>query len=201
MKSKRNAPEKIESLRQLAKLVNRSAGQVSRWMKDERWPFAKKSPWYPDQVPKILRWVAEHLRETTGGQVGEAAVIPRSRLTELKEKKLEAEIRKLEAQADAAEVDLDRAAGDLLPANDVRLAMSGFALTVKNGLSSLPTQLSIELEGREQFERQEIIERRILEKIGLVADDLRRYGVEFAAAREADAVAVGGTVSSSPERI
>jgi hypothetical protein len=98
MKPKRNA-QHITTVRQLAEHTNRSAGQVGRWLKDDRWPFARVAPWPMSELPAIREWAAG-LRETTGGNIP-----GRAGMNEAKRELAEAQLALLELENSIARGD------------------------------------------------------------------------------------------------
>lgn len=128
----------ISTLRELAGFVDRDVSTVSRWTKHEAWAFGKP-PWRPAQVPQILRWCAEHLRQAEAEQIG--PVRPGDVRAELKLRKLRGEVRKIEAQADTAETGLAKERGRLLAATEVEQTWSEIGATVRSGFESLASEI------------------------------------------------------------
>lgn len=126
-------------MKELAALVEKDNGTVSRWLRRPDWPFPRKAPWKPAVVPEILRWVADNLRPPTidiepGKPKG-------GRLTELREEKLTEEIRKLRAQANTFETAYARECGKLLDAPVVEQEWAGIGAVVRSGFQNLSSQL------------------------------------------------------------
>lgn len=153
------------------------------WLKDERWPFARKPPWNREDVPEILRWVAEHLRETSGGQKISAA----SPVAALKEKKLLAEIRKIEALADGAEFDNRERDRLVIPADEVASIGARAFGVFKSAMMGLPSTIVPRLQGRDAAEQQDILETEIKNALSELADDLRKVGIADDAPKKAKA--------------
>jgi hypothetical protein len=149
-KPKTAGPNAIGSLAELAALVERDKGTVSRWLQRPDWPFAKRPPFERTLVPKILRWVAEFLapardpdlpakpgqQPAAGGR--DAA---RARHLQLREQKLQEEVRRVTAQAATLETALARERGELVEAAEVEREWAGIGATVRNAFQALPSQL------------------------------------------------------------
>lgn len=132
-----NGPKPIRTLAELAELVQRDPGTVSRWAKRADWPFAKKSPWSRSDVPKILRWVADTLERDTRPAGDEAADETKT----LRKQKLREEVRKLRANADQAETALAKERGKLLDADEVEAEFAAISVAIRNGFTNLSSQL------------------------------------------------------------
>lgn len=130
-------PQGIASVRQLAKAVDRTHTAVNRWVKDDRWPFARKAPWSKNDVPKILRWAADHLAKEGGPRPTEHS----STTATLRQQKLEQEIRKLRAHADQAETALAKERGDLHDADACEEEAVRRAALYRNGVQNIPMQV------------------------------------------------------------
>lgn len=129
----------IPTIRELAKLVEKDTGTVSRWLKRPDWTFDRKGPWKPEIVPEILRWVANNLRAPT---IDHDPGKPKGgRLTELREEKLTEEIRKLRAQANTFEAAYARECGKLLDAPAVEQEWASIGSVVRNDFQNLSSQL------------------------------------------------------------
>ncbi len=92
----------IASNRALGKLVDRSHVTIGEWVKRPDWPFGQ-APWQRSQVPDILRWAADNLKDSPADPL----------MAELRKEKLTEEIRKLQAQATQAETALARERANL----------------------------------------------------------------------------------------
>ncbi len=153
--------EPIRTLDELAKIVGRNKGTVSRWLKRTDWTFGRW-PWPRRLVPDILRWAAAHLRDRSdvapageaaaeegGGQAGgdggdgsPAGARPAAgTIYELKQRKLAAEVRKLEAQADQAQTSMAKERGDLLDADDVEMRWARVGATIRSGFENLASEV------------------------------------------------------------
>lgn len=61
------------STRELAAALGKSHTAVNRWLKDDRWPFARKPPWAPAMVAQIRAWAARTLAPNPGAADAHAA--------------------------------------------------------------------------------------------------------------------------------
>jgi hypothetical protein len=154
---------------ELAELLGRDPSQVSRYLRDPRWPFPKRGPWHRKIVPDMLRWVADELDQKV------AAVGPEDDPDEtktLRKEKLRQEVRKLRAQAEAAEVALARERGDLMTLDDARAAIAPTIALQKAAWADLPKTMPPRLQGLTAPEQEaalleysEFQQRRIAEAI------------------------------------
>jgi phage terminase Nu1 subunit (DNA packaging protein) len=123
---------------ELAGLVDRDPGTVSRWMKREDWPFPRQFPLGRSLVPKILRWVADTLLARDLNRESDAPDDPKK---DLRQEKLRQEIRKLHAQADTAETALAKERGQLIDAGEVETQWARIGVIVRNAFQNVPAQL------------------------------------------------------------
>lgn len=133
-------PRSIQTLAELAGLVERDKGTVSRWLQREDWPFGR-GPWERASVPKILRWVADNLiaREPIDGSDERSQRA--DRIKQLREKKLEQEARRINAHAATLETALARERGELMEAAEVEREWASIGAAVRNGFQALASQL------------------------------------------------------------
>jgi hypothetical protein len=126
----------IQTQTELAKLVDKNPAQITRWIRDHRWTFARKPPWPRSDLPKILNWVANTLRDESEAGAKKAAA-KSSKRADLQERKLVQEIRKLKAMADTAETALAKERGELYDAAEIEQAWASVAVVVRNGLQTI----------------------------------------------------------------
>jgi hypothetical protein len=129
---------------ELAELLGRDPSQISRYLRDPRWPFPKRGPWHRKLVPDMLRWVADELDQKV------AAIGPDDAADEMKslrKEKIKQEIRKLRAQAEAAEVALARERGDLMTLDDARAVIAPVVALLKAAWADLPKTMPPRLQG------------------------------------------------------
>jgi hypothetical protein len=83
--------QSIQSINALAKLVDKSAPAVRKWLEHGEWPFARVAPWAATLVPRMKEWAAATLQEDR------ASTAPKvlANQTRLKELKLVEEIKVL----------------------------------------------------------------------------------------------------------
>lgn len=133
---KRDDGGAIETLSELAGLVDRDVSQISRWCRDDRWPFHRSPPWPRSIVPKILRWIADTLLPGMDGP--DAGGDGKTEDTKaLRKKKLKTEIRKLLAQAEKCEIEIARERGRLLDVEDVKRTWANLGNAVRGGFQNL----------------------------------------------------------------
>jgi hypothetical protein len=65
--------KQIESVRALARTVGISHTALAKWLKDDRWPFARKGPWPVSLVGKMKAWAAVTLAENPAAAAGEVS--------------------------------------------------------------------------------------------------------------------------------
>lgn len=131
------APQSIRTLKDLAALVSRDIGTVSRWLKRDDWSFGG-FPIPRSAVPKIQRWMADTLeRQAEAVPTGTGDVETK----QLRKDKLREEVRKLRANADQAETALARERGALMDAAEVAQEWAGIGVVVRNGFQNLASQL------------------------------------------------------------
>ncbi len=53
----------ITTVSDLARMVERSRKTVRQWLRRDDWTFNRKPPWSAADVPAMLRWSADNLRE------------------------------------------------------------------------------------------------------------------------------------------
>ena len=87
-------PRSIASNRKLAEALDVSHPTVGRWLHHADWKFRRVPPWPQSDVPKILRWAADFLRQSVDQIRGDPALI------DLRKQKLMNEIRRLLAVAE-----------------------------------------------------------------------------------------------------
>jgi hypothetical protein len=139
---------------ELAELLGRDPSQVSRYLRDPRWPFPKRGPWHRKIVPDMLRWVADELDQKV------AAVGPEDDPDEtktLRKEKLRQEVRKLRAQADAAEVSLARERGDLMTLDDAKAVFGPVVAMQRAAWADLEKSMPPRLQGLDAPEQGAVL--------------------------------------------
>ncbi len=131
-KKRKTKPQPIKTQRELSVLVERDESQISRWLQDDRWPFGS-APWSRSDLPKMLRWIAEDLRNKP--DEADAGTAP------LRREKLEQEIRRLKAQAETFELQLAKEKGASLDAAEVKARWANIGQVIRSGLQNLPPQV------------------------------------------------------------
>jgi hypothetical protein len=193
--AKRSLP--IRTQDELALLLDRDKSQVSRYIRQENWPFSRRAPWGRSDVPRMLRWMADNLEPARNqGGTGETG--------SLKEKKTKEEIRKLHHQANAAELEYEKARGNVGGMDEIQRQMLRIVGVYVSQLQGLAASLAPILEGKNASEIHDEIEKAVSQ----VMADIRRGLAEIAGstdrpdeiAREDAAERLGGEASDDAGR-
>lgn len=62
-----------QSVRELARRVDRSHTAVTKWLADPRWPFARRGPWDARTVGEIRQWATTTLEPDKSAHAGDSA--------------------------------------------------------------------------------------------------------------------------------
>lgn len=159
--AKKTAPP-IRTQDELAVLLDRDKAQISRYIRHESWPFAKRAPWSRAEVPKMLRWMADTLESVEAPESGEE-------LKALRKQKLKEETRKLHHQANAAEIEYERTRGNVVGVDEMRRRMVKVAGVYVSQLQGIIASLPPLLEGKPASEIQDELEK----AIGQILENVR----------------------------
>jgi hypothetical protein len=130
---------KITTASGLAKAVGKSGATISRWRSHAEWSFPGP-PWHAHQVPEMLRWAAEHLRESERDS-GDPETV------RLRRQRLKQQIKKLAAEADRVELEIAQTRGELLPAAKVQANSLAQIQAVREAMAQAGRTLALRLVG------------------------------------------------------
>lgn len=155
--NKSTSDKQIRSQRELATLLgDRDVAQINRILKhDERWPFRRSAPWDRDELPQMLRWVADTLESGSSETIDDETA---DELVSLRKEKLRQEIRRLRTLADADEMDTAEKRRRLIPVEEIKVVMVRAATTFRNRVIGAGAAVTPSLEGRDAAERQTILD-------------------------------------------
>lgn len=120
--------KQINNHKELAQLVKRDAGTITRWRARDDWPFGGP-PWRWSALPQIEQWIATHLRAHQKND------------PELQKAKTREQMRKLRADADTAEAALARGRGDLHDSMECATETARRNQLYRNGVADLPDKV------------------------------------------------------------
>jgi hypothetical protein len=159
MPRKPKPPAQIASLRALAAALGKSHTAVGRWLKDDRWPFARKPPWNAPIVAQINSWASRTLSENRAAEPPAAAqstaVDPVSSLTPERQAKLALSLERLETQKLTNEL----RRGNLHSFDDCRNRRIRQVTELRDALLSIPDALPL------RSDQKEMIRGRIIETL------------------------------------
>lgn len=133
-------PALAQSLRELGKMVGRSASTVRKWISRDDWPRAWREP--PWAASEVRQWMVIHLRadRAPGHHAAGRAGIDRPR-TALEEARLRREL----AAAARAELEQKQAEGRVHEVDSCQRRRLRQIRVVKHALLRLPRELSADL--------------------------------------------------------
>lgn len=169
----------ITTQAQLAKQLGVNQSNLSRLVRRADWPFGK-GPWKRSQIPPMHRWRADHLKP---GAPEKPKPENASRVSHLRESKLDAEVRKLNAQADEAETQLQRERKKLVPIADVAREWERIGQRIRNDLqnfasSIVPDALTLGMPMQAASEFQEKVQAKIAAVLRVMSDAGRKHADE-----------------------
>lgn len=139
------------SLRELARGVDRSHQSVADWVKHARWNQSRTPPW---SIRKAVEWAAATLPPNPATAWTQPfAAEPGSEIEALRRSPLSAAKLKLTLTR-AAKLELERAAlaGELINRQEVEQALVRRAHAVRAAFQALPRQVAVRLAGKNEIE-------------------------------------------------
>lgn len=166
--AKRQAPP-ITTQDELALLLDRDKSRISRYLRDERWPFSRRAPWLRSDLPKMLRWLADNLESVEPPESGSG-----DEMADLRKQKLKEEIRKLHHQANAAEIEYEQVRGSVVGVEEVKRQWVRVAGVYTSQLQGMAASVAPLCEGRNAAEIQDEIEKYVSTVLANVRGSLDR---------------------------
>jgi hypothetical protein len=161
----------ISTRAELASKLKVSQPTLSRYLNDSRWTFARKAPWKLTDVPSMIRFRADVLRDV--GQHLPAGSNDESR--DLRKAKLAAEVRKLEAAANLLESELRVQSGKYVLCSEVFRFVGEAVKVARDKYLNFGARISPLLVGKDTAE----IDAVITEEISRILDELANTNVPF----------------------
>lgn len=129
----------VQTVRELAKLLNRPFQTVGGWVKHPDWIFERIGPWSIDSKNLMLEWAVAHLKPSSP--------IRDSITPELRRDKLVEEVHKTRTQNALAETALARARGELISTAEVEREWKNIGSVMRAAIQDMgPSAVSLALQ-------------------------------------------------------
>lgn len=164
-------------------MLDRDKSQISRYIRQEGWPFSRRAPWARSDVPRMLRWMADNL-EPARNQPGDEIAHGGEDTASLRKRKTKEEIRKLHHQANAAELEYEKARGNVVGVDEMKRLLVRVAGVYVSNLQGFSASLAPILEGKSASEIQDELEKAVGQVVANVRRGLGGLSEDVAGANE-----------------